>query len=46
MKFMLILTSDSGASETEPQAEKDRVYQAHMKVVRELEAEKRPQRFG
>lgn len=41
MKFMLVLTQDSGAWDSEPQAEKDRTYEGHMKVVRELEAQKK-----
>lgn len=39
MKFMLILSADAAAPDTEPQSEKDRVYNEHMKVVRELEAQ-------
>jgi hypothetical protein len=39
MKFMLMLTQDSGAWESEPQSEKDRTYNGHMAVVRQLEAQ-------
>ena len=41
MKFMLMLTNDPGAWESEPQSEKDRAYNGHMVVVRELEAQKK-----
>ncbi len=41
MKFMIILTADAEASDYAPQAEKDRVYNAHMEVVRELESKKK-----
>jgi len=33
----LMLTADAGARESEPEAEKDRVYNEHTKKVRELE---------
>ena len=39
MKFMLILSADASAQDTEPQSEKDRVYNEHRKVVHELEAQ-------
>lgn len=39
MKFMLLLAQDRGAWESEPQSEKDRTYNAHMVVYRELEAQ-------
>jgi hypothetical protein len=41
MKFMLMLTQDAGAWDREPQAEKDRVYNLHMRVVRQLEEQKK-----
>jgi hypothetical protein len=41
MKFMLMLMQDSEAWEREPQSEKDRTYNAHMVVYRELEAQKK-----
>jgi hypothetical protein len=41
MKFMILLTQDADAWEREPQAEKDRAYNEHMKVVGQLQAEKK-----
>jgi hypothetical protein len=41
MKFLLILAQDSGAWENEPQAEKDRTFNEHMAVYRELESQKK-----
>jgi hypothetical protein len=39
MKFLLMLVQDAGAWDNEPQSEKDRVYNEHMKVYSELEAQ-------
>ena len=39
MKFLILLTQDGDAWVREPQAEKDRVYNEHMKVVNQLQAE-------
>ena len=41
MKFMILLSQDADAWEREPQSEKDRVYNEHMKVVGHLQAEKK-----
>src|SRR4051812_27425937 len=41
MKFMVILTADDSASDYAPQSEKDRVLNAHMEVIRQLEARKK-----
>ncbi len=41
MKFMFLLTQDGDAWECEPQSEKDRVFNEHMKVVGQLQAEKK-----
>ncbi len=41
MQFMIILTADADAADYAPQAEKDRVYNAHMAVIGQLEAQKK-----
>lgn len=41
MKFLLLLTQDGAAWQREPQAEKDRTFNEHMKVYAELEARKK-----
>lgn len=39
MKFLLMLVQDVRSWDEEPQAEKDRVYNEHMKVYAQLEAQ-------
>ncbi len=39
MKFVLMLVQDARSWDEEPQAEKDRVYNEHMKVYAQLEAQ-------
>jgi hypothetical protein len=39
MKFMLMLTPDAGAVDSESQAEKDRVDNEYMKIISELEVQ-------
>ena len=39
MKFVLMLVQDARSWDEEPQAEKDRVYNEHMKVCVQLEAQ-------
>ena len=41
MKFLILLTQDGAAWESEPQSEKDRTFNEHMKVYGELEAQKK-----
>jgi hypothetical protein len=39
MKYLLMLVQDARSWDEEPQAEKDRVYNEHMKVYAQLEAQ-------
>ncbi len=41
MKFLLLLTQDGDAWEREPQSEKDRTFNEHMKVYAQLETQKK-----